>query len=231
MSEGQTVVITGVTRGLGLALAGRFIGQGHTVLGCGRSRQAIEELRRTLGEPQNDFDTVDVASADEVEAWARRLLARHGAPDLVINNAGLINANSPLWEVPVAEFSQVVDVNLKGTYHVIRSFLPAMLERGSGVIANFSSGWGRSTSPEVAPYCATKWAIEGLTKALSQELPRGLAAVSVNPGVVRTEMLESCVGRSAVSYPGPDWWAQRAVPFLLGLGPADNGKSVNVPGL
>jgi NADP-dependent 3-hydroxy acid dehydrogenase YdfG len=61
----------------------------------------------------------------------------------------------------------LIDVNIKGVANVIRYFVPAMIERGSGVIVNFSSYWGRSTAAEVAPYCATKWAIEGLTRALA----------------------------------------------------------------
>jgi NAD(P)-dependent dehydrogenase (short-subunit alcohol dehydrogenase family) len=104
-----------------------------------------------------------------------------------------------------------------------------MLARGSGVIVNFSSGWGRSTSPEVAPYCATKYAVEGLTLALAQELPAGMCAVPLNPGIINTDMLQSCFGADAGSYPTPEKWAQKAVPFLLNLGPKDNGKSLTAP--
>jgi NAD(P)-dependent dehydrogenase (short-subunit alcohol dehydrogenase family) len=199
------------------------------VIGCGRTAAGIEEMQRLLGEPHG-ISPVDVASSAQVETWARRVLARHPPIDLLLNNAGVINPNAPLWEVPEEELSRVIDVNLKGTYHVIRSFLPSMLERGRGVVVNFSSGWGKSTSAEVAPYCATKWGIEGMTKALAEELPRGLAAVALNPGVIHTAMLESCYGQSAKSYPGPERWAERAAPFLLGLGPQDNGRSVTVPG-
>jgi NAD(P)-dependent dehydrogenase (short-subunit alcohol dehydrogenase family) len=227
--ETRTVLITGVTRGLGRALALRLAGLGHIVLGCGRTASAIEEMQRLLGEP-HAVSIVDVASSAQVEIWARRILARHPPVDLLINNAGVINANAPLWEVPEEEFARVVDVNLKGTYHVVRAFLPAMIERGQGVLVNFSSGWGRSSSAEVAPYCATKWGIEGMTKALAEELPRGLAAVALNPGVIHTAMLESCYGQSAKSYPGPERWAERAAPFLLALGAKDNGKSLTVPG-
>jgi NAD(P)-dependent dehydrogenase (short-subunit alcohol dehydrogenase family) len=227
--ETRTVLITGVTRGLGRALALRLARLGHVVLGCGRTASAIEEMQQLLGEP-HAVSVVDVASSAEVEIWARRILARHPPVDLLINNAGVINTNASLWEVPEEEFARVVDVNLKGTYHVIRAFLPAMIERGQGVVVNFSSGWGRSTSSEVAPYCATKWGIEGMTKALAEELPRGLAAVAVNPGVVHTAILESCFGQSAKSYPGPERWAERAAPFLLALGRKDNGKSLTVPG-
>ncbi len=93
---------------------------------------------------------------------------------------------------------------------------------------NFSSGWGRSTSAEVAPYCATKWAIEGLTQALAQELPAGMAAVPLNPGIINTEMLHSCFGRSAGSYWSPADWVKEAVPFLLKLSAADNGKQMDL---
>jgi NAD(P)-dependent dehydrogenase (short-subunit alcohol dehydrogenase family) len=225
----RTILLTGVTRGLGRALAVRLAALGHVVIGCGRTRAAIEALQDQLGEPHG-FSLVDVASPSEVETWSRRVLARHPPIDLLINNAGVINANAPLWEVPEEEFARVIDVNLKGTFHVVRAFLPSMLERGQGVVVNFSSGWGRSSSAEVAPYCATKWGIEGMTRALAEELPRGLAAVAVNPGVIHTAMLESCYGKSAKSYPGPERWAERAAPFLLDLGPQDNGKSLTVPG-
>jgi NAD(P)-dependent dehydrogenase (short-subunit alcohol dehydrogenase family) len=210
-------------------LAVRLAGLGHVVIGCGRTRSAVEELQSELGEPHG-VSLVDIAVPSEVETWSRRVLARHPPIDLLINNAGVINANAPLWEVSEEEFSRVIDVNLKGTFHVLRAFLPSMLERGQGVVVNFSSGWGRSSSAEVAPYCATKWGIEGMTRALAEELPRGLAAVAVNPGVIHTAMLESCYGQSAKSYPGPERWAERAAPFLLDLGPRDNGKSLTVPG-
>ena len=83
-------------------------------------------------------------------------------------------------------------VNVSGTLNVIRAFVPAMIAAGRGVIANLSSGWGRSTDALVGPYCASKYAIEGLTGSLAQELPRPLAAVAVSPGVIDTDMLRRC---------------------------------------
>jgi NAD(P)-dependent dehydrogenase (short-subunit alcohol dehydrogenase family) len=228
-SAHKLIVITGTTRGLGRALAEGFAGLGHTVVGCGRTAEAVETLRAALGEP-HDFAVVDVARADQVRAWADRSLARFGAPDLLVNNAALINRSAPLWEVPAEEFDRIIDVNVKGVAHVLRHVVPAMIARRSGVIVNLSSYWGRSTSPEVAPYCATKWAIEGLTRALAQELPPGLAAVPLNPGIIDTEMLRNTFGGKAASYLGPVEWAQTAVPFLLKLGPKDNGKPLTVPG-
>jgi len=161
-----------------------------------------------------------------VAAFAADVLGREGPPDLLINAAALINRNAPLWEVPADEFSDVVDVNIKGVANVIRHFVPPMIERGSGVIVNFSSGWGRSTSPDVGPYCTTKWAIEGLSSALAQELPPGLAAAAFNPGVIDTDMLRSCFGEGAADQPSPTEWAETAVPFLENLGPSDNGRQL-----
>jgi len=225
----KTILITGVTRGLGRAMVDEFVRHGHTVLGCGRSQKGIEQLRRQIGS-QNDFSVVDVASDDAVKAWASRLAGAYTPPDLVLNNAGVINRNARLWDVPEREFSQVIDVNIKGAANVIRHFVPAMVKRKRGVIVNFSSGWGRSTDAEVAPYCATKWAVEGLTQAFAQELPSGMAAVALNPGIINTDMLQSCFGGSASGYPLPAEWAKRAVPFLLNLGPGDNGKQLTTPG-
>ena len=229
MARGKLILITGVTRGLGRAMSDEFVRQGHTVVGCGRSSKEIEKLRKAAGEP-HDYYPVDVASDDEVKTWASLVLNTHGAPDLLLNNAAIINANARLWEVSAREFSEVVDTNLKGVANVIRHFGPAMVKQKSGVIVNFSSGWGRSADAEVAPYCATKWALEGLTQSLAQELPSGMAAVALNPGIINTEMLRSCFGGSASSYPSPEQWAKVAVPFLLKLDAKDNGRPLTVPG-
>ena len=224
----KMIVITGATKGLGRALAEHFAALGHTVAGCGRSAGEIAQLGQALAAP-HAFEVLDVTSEDQVKSWAERTLAAFGRPDLLVNNAAAINRNAPLWEVPAAEFAQVMDVNLKGVAHVIRHFVPAMIARGEGVIVNLSSGWGRATAPEVAPYCASKWGIEGLTRSLAQELPAGLAAVPLNPGIVDTDMLRSCFGDKAAKYFGPDEWANTAVPLLLGLGPKDNGQPLSVP--
>jgi len=228
MSEPRKVVITGVSRGLGRAMTDELIRLGHHVAGCGRSPDAVRELSAQYATPHS-FACVDVGDEDQVRAWADRILIEFGPPDLILNTAALINASAVLWEVPAAEFSRLIDINIKGPFHIMRHFLPAMIERSRGVVVNFSSGWGRGTSPKVGPYCASKWAIEGLTKALASELPKGLAAVPLNPGVIRTEMLESCLGAVSRMYPKPADWARRAAPFVLSLGAEHNGESVTVP--
>lgn len=228
MSTGKRVIVlTGATRGLGRALVPAFAAAGHTVLGCGRSRAHVDELAAAFG-PPHAFAAVDVRDARAVRAWADEVLPAHGPPDLLINNAAVMNTPAPLWQVPAAEFDAVIDVNVKGVANVIRAFVPAMVGRGAGVVVNLSSGWGRSTSPEVAPYCASKYAVEGLTLALAAELPAGMAAVPLNPGVIDTDMLRQAWAGGASSYPKADAWAKRAAPFLLALGPKDSGRSHSV---
>lgn len=227
----ETIVITGISRGCGRALAEHYLALGHRVAGCARSTRAIEDLRRAHG-PLHHFDVVDVSDDSAVRVWACDLIARLGPPSLLVNNAAVIAANAPLWEIPAHDFDSVIDVNIKGTANVLRHFLPAMIHHGTGVVVNVSSGWGRDTSPHVAAYCASKWAVEGLTRALAQELPPGLAAVALNPGIINTDMLRSCFGAEAASrYPDATTWANAAGPFLLGLGPDDNGRALTVPGI
>lgn len=223
------IAITGVTRGLGRALAEEFIRGGHTVLGCGRSGEAIFDLRLTHASP-HDFSVVDVALDSKVAIWAAKVLENECPPDFLINNAGVMNRLAPLWEQDDREFTKLVDVNIRGVQNVIRHFVPAMVARKKGVIVNLSSGWGRSVSPEVAPYCMSKWAIEGLTKALAAELPPGLAAVPLNPGVIDTDMLRACWADGASAHPKADQWAKVAVPFILKLGSKHNGQSMTVGG-
>src|SRR4051794_33770227 len=112
MSEMKKVMITGVSRGLGRAMVEAFAEAGWTVAGCARSTKAVDELEEELGKP-HFFATCDVAQEKSVADFCAEALRRHGSPDLLLNNAGIINVNAPLWEVPAREFSEVVDVNLK----------------------------------------------------------------------------------------------------------------------
>jgi NAD(P)-dependent dehydrogenase (short-subunit alcohol dehydrogenase family) len=205
-----------------------FIQLGHTVLGCARSEAAVEKLKQQFGSP-HDFTALDVANEEQVKTWAKRLISDYGSPHLLINNAAMINELAPLWEIPSEDFSRLIDVNIKGVANVIRHFVPAMIEKGSGIIVNLSSGWGRSTSPQVSSYCASKWAIEGMTRSLAQELPKGMAAIPLSPGIIHTDMLEVCYGEDAANYTSIKDWVEKAVPFLLQLSPEDNGMPLTVP--
>ena len=224
----KLVLITGVSRGLGKAMTEEFIAQGHVVIGCARSEDAVAQLRSAFAAPHR-FDTVNTANPEQVNQWANSVVESCGTPDIIINNAAIINPNAPLWEVDEPAFSQLIDVNIKGVFNVIKAFLPALLKANSGTLVNLSSGWGRSVSADVASYCASKWAIEGMTQALALDLPDPLVAVPLNPGVINTDMLQSCFGEQANNCIDTVQWAKIAVPFILAISKSDNGKPLTVP--
>ena len=226
--KSKTIWLTGCSSGLGRELVHAWTSEGHTIAGCARRENAINELREAFPEPHY-FAAIDVSDNDQAASFCQGAYEQTGAPDLVINNAAIINDPAPLWEIPAEDFDHLTAININGTANIIRHTVPIMQKTSRGVIVNLSSGWGRSTAPEVAPYCASKWAIEGLTQALAQELPPGLAAVAMNPGIINTDMLQTCFGEHASSYPDAKAWAQTAAPFLLGLNASNNGEAVTAP--
>lgn len=228
MSQQKIIVLTGCSRGLGRSLVDEFIAAGHRVHGSARSEALIDDLNvRHSG--HGSFCVVDVSDEAATGRWCEKVLAQDGPPDIVINNAAIINTPAPLWQVPASEFQRLVNINIVGVHNVISHLLEPMIERQSGVIVNLSSGWGRSVSAEVAPYCASKWAMEGLTKALAEELPSGMAAIPLSPGVIDTDMLRSAWGEGASGFRKADVWAKKAAPFILGLGPKHSGQSLTTP--
>ena len=224
----KIIIITGVTRGLGRALSDQYLKMGHTVIGCGRNAEIIKKMSAKY--PTNtDFQALDVSDYESVIIWANRIINSFGSPDFLLNNAGIMNNNRNLWEISKRNFSDVVDTNIKGIFNTVKGYVPEMIDQNRGVIVNFSSGWGRTTSPKVAPYCTSKWAVEGLTKSLAQELPQGLSAVALSPGVIDTDMLRLCWGKSASAHEKPDTWAQRVAPYILKISSKDNGASITTP--
>ena len=224
----KIIIITGVTRGLGRALSDQYLKMGHTVIGCGRNAEIIKKMSAKY--PTNtDFQALDVSDYESVIIWANRIINSFGSPDFLLNNAGIMNNNRNLWEISKRNFSDVVDTNIKGIFNTVKGYVPEMINQNRGIIVNFSSGWGRTTSPKVAPYCTSKWAVEGLTKSLAQELPQGLSAVALSPGVIDTDMLRLCWGNSASAHEKPDTWAQRVAPYILKISSKDNGASITTP--
>nr|QEX51366.1 NADPH-dependent pterin aldehyde reductase isoform X1 [Cymbidium ensifolium] len=234
----KTIMITGVSRGLGRVLALELARRGHNVVGCARSQEKLQalmtELTRDVSASSSSSSSkhllqhLDVRSDSNVKEFARLLVEERKIPDIIVNNAGAINKNNKIWAVPAEEFDMVIDVNIKGTANILRHFLPLLIEKKQGIVVNISSGWGRSAAAEVAPYCASKWAIEGLSKSVAKEVPAGLAIVSLNPGVVNTDMLVSCFGSNAALYQSPDSWAPKAATMILNLTPEDNGTSLTI---
>lgn len=221
----KLICISGCSRGLGRALAIEFSTRGWRVAGGARNDGALDQLRQTLS-TDNHLQSLDVTIPEQVDSFSEQVVGKLGCPDLLVNNAGVINSNAKLKNVTPDEFAQVLSTNLGGTHNMIRAFLPFMEREGKGIIVNFSSYWGKSAAPEVGPYCASKWGVEGLTRSLAQELPSGLSAVALNPGIIDTDMLRSCFGEEAAAYEAPAVWAKKAADCLIGLGLSDNGETI-----
>ena len=227
-NRNKTVVISGSTSGLGKEMSIEFAKRGWVVAGFGKTKSKVDEMTKIMG-VKHQIKECDVSCNKSVKLFSENIIKKLGVPELLINNAAVMNAPKPLWEVPREEFDHLTNVNINGVANMIRHFLPSMLEKRKGLIINLSSGWGRSTSPDVAPYCATKWAIEGLSAALAQELPDGMGCIALNPGVIDTDMLRKCWGNGAELYQKPVEWAKLAVPFIESLTHQDNGKQMSAP--
>ena len=174
--EGRTAVVTGVSRGIGRAIAAALGGAGARVAGCARNGTG-------------DVFACDVGRPDQVARFADDVLRRFGPPDVLVNNAG-VAARARLEETTPEIWDAVLDSNLKGTFLVTRAFLPAMRARRRGRIVNVASISGRQGTAQLSAYCAAKHGVVGLTRALAEEVrDDGIAVNAVCPGSVDTEML------------------------------------------
>lgn len=225
----KSVIITGVTQGLGRAMVDRFHELGWNIYGCGRSKDKIEELKKQYSKI-HDFQVIDISDSQQVNNWANYILNRHKAPNLIINNASIVNQNAQLWKITAQEFENVMNVNVNGVVNVIRAFVPAMVARKEGIIINMSSSWGREGEAELAPYCASKFAIEGITKSMALELPHGMAVVALDPGgSISTPMLKSCAPQYINESPTPETWSHKAIQYILNITIDKNGDSLTCP--
>ncbi|MGC9451048.1 MAG: SDR family oxidoreductase [Oceanipulchritudo sp.] len=230
MTETKTFVITGTTSGLGLALTRELLRKGHCVHGCGRREDPLGKETGQAGRNGSyTYRQLDIMDYDALCAWATEMEETGRPVDVLIHNAAVIHENANLWEIDRGALKAVVDINIMGTFNVLQAFLPQMLQAGHGMIITLSSGAGRSGIGSISGYCASKWAVEGLTKSLANELPKGMAAIPLSPGIVDTPMLRTNFGDTAANYQKADAWAKVAAPFILSLKTSRNGESLTVP--
>ncbi len=227
----KVAVITGVSAGIGRALVDEFIKQGFSVAGMARSTENIQELNKIYGD-KHLFISGDVADYKVVQEFAQSVHNKLGNVDVLFNNAGVKSQLRPLWEVTEEDFNRTINTNLMGVANMIRAFVPQMVASKTGLIVNMSSEWGRVTDPKVGSYCASKFAVEGLTHSLAKDLPQGVITVALSPFVVKTQLLENV---RLLLLPGEyemsvavNEWAHFAVPKLLALSVTDNGKSITI---
>jgi NAD(P)-dependent dehydrogenase (short-subunit alcohol dehydrogenase family) len=184
------VLITGTSSGIGLATAVAFAKAGHTVYATMRNparapelghRAASEALPITIAE-------MDVDSDESVKAGIDRIVNDGGAIDVLVNNAGIERSGS-VEELPLAEFRAVMETNYFGALRCIKGVIPAMRARRSGCIINITSISGRIACSPLAPYTASKFALEALSESLAQEMkPFNVRVAIVEPGIIDTPM-------------------------------------------
>ncbi len=176
-----SILITGVSTGIGRACVDRFAAEGWDVIGTLRRPDAEATWPDGVS-----VESLDLAEAGSATALAQRVIAERGCPDVLLNNAGTLQWG-PVECASAEEVVQVFTVNVFAQLELIRGLLPAMRSRGSGVIANVTSLGGTMTFPFFGIYNASKWAIEGLSEGLWHELkPFGIKVKAIEPGYVAT---------------------------------------------
>ena len=188
-SSGQPVtVVTGANSGIGRATSIHLASVGHHVVGTVRSLDRAEKLNRMAADAGVDVDLVvaDVADDASVTNGFDEIFSRAGRVDHLVNNAG-IGGNAVVEECSSQLYMDVMNVNLCGVTRCTQAVLPQMRERGSGTIVNVTSVVGRIAVPAQSPYVASKWALEGVSEELAQELaPFGIRVAIVEPGVTKS---------------------------------------------
>ncbi|HSP58312.1 MAG TPA: SDR family oxidoreductase [Halomonas sp.] len=191
MSEinGKVVIITGASSGLGEATAHRLAKGGAKLVLGARREDRLKALRDAIVEQGGEaiYRVTDVTDRGQVEALAQAAKEAYGRIDVLVNNAGLMPL-SPLDQLKVDEWEQMVDVNIKGVLYGIAAVLPTMREQHAGHIINLSSVAGHVVFPSAAVYCATKFAVKALSEGIRQEGGEEIRSTNISPGAVATEL-------------------------------------------
>ena len=186
---GRVAVVTGGARGIGFALAQRAVASGATVVLWDRDADRLAQAVATL--PGASSVTLDLTDEAAVRDAAARTEAAQGRIDILVNNAGITGGNAPTWELPVAEWRQVIEVNLIAPYLVSAAVLPGMVARGYGRVVNIASVAGKEGNPNASHYSASKAGLIALTKSLGKELAgKGVLVNCMTPAAAQTELFE-----------------------------------------
>lgn len=191
MANNKTAIITGASSGIGQATAKELAGKGYSVMLAARREERLVQLKKEIEAAGGtaEFKVTDVTSAEEMQSLADTTIEKFGRIDVLVNNAGLMPL-SFMNKRKIAEWDQMVDVNIKGVLYGIAAVLPHMEERKSGHIINVSSVAGHDVTPGSAVYSGTKFAVRAITEGLRQELDpaMNIRATIISPGAVATEL-------------------------------------------
>lgn len=190
----QSAIVTGGARGIGLAISTRLLQSGAKVCLWDRDPGALKEAEgqlAPLGKVQGV--AVDVTDENSVRGAVEATIGHLGFISILVNNAGIAGNNAKTWEMEVADWRRVVDIDLTGVFLCCRSVVPKMLEHGYGRIVNIASIAGKEGNPNAAHYSAAKAGVMALTKSLGKELATSNICVNcITPAVIETEILKQC---------------------------------------
>lgn len=187
--NGQVVLVTGASSGIGEAIARRLGGSGaRLVLGARRSER-LEAIARDIAAGGGEVLAMptDVTRRGDLEALVAAATQRFGRLDVLVNNAGLMPL-SPLRQLKVDEWDRMIDVNLRGVLHGIAAALPVFDRQGAGHVINITSVADRGVFPTAAVYCATKFAVRALSEGLRLESGPGVRVTLIAPGATESEL-------------------------------------------
>ncbi|MFL5628103.1 MAG: SDR family NAD(P)-dependent oxidoreductase [Ktedonobacteraceae bacterium] len=186
--QGQVVLITGGSRGLGLALAEEFARQGARLVLCSRSNEELSRAQEHLTQWGADVLAIpcDVADPEQVQSLIDQASEHYGQIDILVNNAGIISVG-PIQTMTRKDFEDAMDIMFWGTYNTTMAILPQMLQRRSGHITNITSIGGKVSIPHLLPYASAKFAAVGFSQGLRAELAKeGIKVTTIVPGLMRT---------------------------------------------
>lgn len=187
--QNKVVIVTGASSGLGEATAHRLAKNGAKLMLAarreGRLKELVSDIERTGGTAK--YQVTDVTDRSQVEALAKATHQAYDRIDVLVNNAGLMPL-SPLDQIKVDEWDQMVDVNIKGVLYNIAAVLPIMRQQKSGHIINLSSVAGHHVFPAAAVYCATKFAVKAISEGIRIESNGEIRSTNISPGAVDTEL-------------------------------------------
>ena len=196
MLKGKTAIVTGGTRGIGMAIVKRYLENGANVAVAGSRQESVDKALAQLGEYQDRVMGIcpDLCSPEQVADAFASVKERFGSLDILANNAG-ISSRTSLYEYTLEEFSKIMDINVKAVFVCSQAAARIMKEQGGGVIISTSSMVGEYGQPSGCGYPTSKFAVNGLTKSLARELAKDQIRVNaVAPGVTRTDMLSVLPG-------------------------------------
>lgn len=193
----STVLITGGSQGIGRATALLFANKGFDLVLAARHADQLEVTAQevqSLGRAAIAVPT-DVRDPDQVNTLVQKALDHYGAIDVLINNAG-IYLSGPIEQFSLSDWHYAMDTNFWGYVHTIQALLPQFLKRGTGSIVNVGSIGGKVPIPYLTPYCASKYAVTGLTEALQAEVaPKGIQVCGIYPNLIKSNFVERAVFR------------------------------------